>query len=121
MKTKPATIDEYIAAFPDHEQEILQKIRQTIHKTVPEASETISYGGPCFNLNGSYLVYFAGYKNHVSIYPTPSDPSLSKDLEAFRRGAGTLRFPLEQPVPYDLVARVVKALVQDNLARVSKR
>lgn len=124
MKTTsaPKNIDEYIAGFPDEVQAILQKIRSTIRKAAPNAEETISYKMPTFNLNGHYLVYFAAYKKHVAIYPVPAgDEKFNQEISAFQSGKGTLQFPLDQPIPYRLISKVVKFSVQDNLAKAAAK
>jgi uncharacterized protein YdhG (YjbR/CyaY superfamily) len=125
MKTaKPnfTTIDEYIATFPDDVQKILQKIRQTIKKAAPKAEETISYQIPTFKLNGSYLIYFAGYKKHVSVYPAPrSEKEFKKELAGYEGGKGTVQFPLDQPIPYELISRLVKFRTKKNLESVKPK
>ncbi|HEX2362905.1 MAG TPA: DUF1801 domain-containing protein [Jiangellaceae bacterium] len=101
------TIDEYIASFPDDVQTVLRKVRQTIRDAVPEADEAISYQIPTFRLDGRYLVYFAGWRSHISVYPIPeTDEALEKELAPYRSGKGTLKFPLDKPVPYELIERV---------------
>ena len=111
-------MDEYIQAFPGDVQSILEKIRQTIRKTAPEAVETISYQIPTFKLHGKYLVYFAAFKNHIGVYPIPSGTkSFEKELSPYIRGKGTVRFPLNKPVPYDLVNKIVRFRVKENLAK----
>ena len=113
------SIDEYIQAFPDDVQRTLEKIRQTIRTTAPEAVETISYQIPTFKLHGKYLVYFAAFKNHIGLYPIPSGTkSFEKELSPYIRGKGTVRFPLNRPVPYDLVKRIVTFRVKENLAKM---
>lgn len=103
----PADIDEYISTFPDDVQPILEKVRQTLRKALPETTEGISYGMPVFNLNGHYLVYFAGWKHHISLYPVPyGDPEFQKEIKPFLSGQGTLKFPLDKPIPYDLIEKV---------------
>jgi uncharacterized protein YdhG (YjbR/CyaY superfamily) len=110
--------DEYIAAFPRDVQAILKKIRLTIKKAAPKAGEKISYGIPSFTLNGAYLVYFAGYKNHVSVYPAPrGDEEFKKVLAPYKGGKGTVQFPLTDPIPYALITRIVKFLIKKNSAR----
>jgi uncharacterized protein YdhG (YjbR/CyaY superfamily) len=107
-----ATIDEYIASFPDEVAGRLEQTRSTIRHMVPAAEESISYGIPTFSLDGRYLVYFAGWKRHISVYPVPAaDPALEQEIAPYRAAKGTLRFPLDQPMPYDLVGRVVQRLV----------
>ena len=121
-QTTPRTIDEYIAGFPDHVQAILQKIRAKIRKAAPDAEETISYKIPTFNLNGHYLIYFAAYKKHIGMYPVPtgSDDFL-KEIAPYQTGKGTLQFPLDQPIPYRLITKIVKLRIKENLARTAKR
>ena len=100
-KEKPKNIDDYISGFPEQTQEGLEKIRAAIKKVVPKAEEAIRYGMPAFNLNGRYLVYFAGYKQHISIYPVPSgNKSFEKDFALYyTSGRGTIQFPLDKPMP----------------------
>lgn len=118
MKTKrtaPKDIDDYIAGFPEEVQKILKKVRTTIRQTAPEAEETISYQIPTFKLNGTYLIYFAGFKNHISLYPAPRGAEeFKKELSAYEGGKGTVQFPLDQPIPYDLIKRIVKFKVKEN-------
>jgi uncharacterized protein YdhG (YjbR/CyaY superfamily) len=115
-KTQFKTIDQYIETFPENVQSIFENVRQIIQKTAPEAVETISYGIPSFNLNGRYLVYFAAWKRHISLYPIPSgDEAFQKELSPNVSGKGTIRFPLNKPIPYDLVEKIVKFLMQENL------
>lgn len=107
-------MDEYIRTFPEDVQDILEKIRLTIRSTVPEAEETISYQIPTFKLDGKYVVYFGGYKNHVSLYPIPSGKEIVKELAPYKAGKGTVRFPLDEPIPYDLVKKTVKSLMMER-------
>jgi uncharacterized protein YdhG (YjbR/CyaY superfamily) len=103
------SIDEYIDSFPKEVQEKLEKIREIVQKTAPKAEETISYGMPTFNLNGSYLIYFAGWKNHISLYPVPSnDEAFQEELSPYLCGKGTAKFPLKKPIPYELVEKIVQ-------------
>jgi uncharacterized protein YdhG (YjbR/CyaY superfamily) len=112
--------DEYIATFPEDVQEILKKIRLTIKKAAPKATERISYGIPSFHLDGSYLVYFAGFKNHVSVYPAPrGEEEFKKVLAPYKGGKGTVQFPLSKPIPYPLITKIVKFLIKRNSARAS--
>jgi len=102
------TIDEYIKTFPKDVQSILQEMRQTIRKAAPEAVETISYQMPTFKLNGKYLVYFAAWKDHIGFYPIPSGiEAFQKELSPYKGAKGSVRFPLGEPIPYDLVRRIV--------------
>jgi uncharacterized protein YdhG (YjbR/CyaY superfamily) len=109
MKGKPATVDEYIAGFPDDVQKILRRIRATVRKVAPKAQETISYRVPTFKLNGSPLIYFAAFKSHIGLYPvTPDVKDHFRELSKYKGGKGTVQFPLDEPVPYDLVGRIVR-------------
>jgi uncharacterized protein YdhG (YjbR/CyaY superfamily) len=117
----PTTIDEYIAGFPKATQDILQKIRQTIHAAAPEAQEAISYQMPTFKLHGN-LVHFAGYTHHIGFYPIPSGIEKFKaDLSVYKQGKGSVQFPLDQPIPYDLISRIVKFRVEENLRKSAKK
>lgn len=110
------TIDEYIEIFPQNVQSILQKVRQIILKTAPEAEETITYGIPSFKLNGRSLVYFAAWKRHISLYPVPlGDEAFQKELSPNVGGKGTVRFRLDKPFPYDLVEKIVKFLLKEYI------
>ncbi|HME07255.1 MAG TPA: DUF1801 domain-containing protein [Bryobacteraceae bacterium] len=114
---KPKSIDEYIASFSPEVQAILAKIRLTIRKAAPGAKEIISYRMPAFTLNG-VLVYFAAFKKHVGLYPpVRGDASLEKAISSYRGEKGNLRFPLDQPIPYDLIERIVKLRVKQNLSK----
>jgi len=125
MKTKqtaPKNIDEYIAAFPNDVQEILEKIRMTIKKAAPTAEETISYEMPTFNLKGQYLIYFAAYKKHIGLYPVPTgDAEFNEEISIYQTGKGTLQFPLDKPIPYKLISKIVKLKVKENLARAAAK
>jgi uncharacterized protein YdhG (YjbR/CyaY superfamily) len=118
MKTATKAIDDYIAGLPKQVQEIMQKIRATIRKAAPDAAETISYKMPTFNLNGHYLVYFAAYKKHIGMYPVPSgDAEFRREIAAYQTGKGTLQFPLDQPIPYKLITKIVKFRIKESLER----
>jgi uncharacterized protein YdhG (YjbR/CyaY superfamily) len=113
-------IDEYIRTFPQETQEILQKIRKAVNKSAPGCEETMSYGIPTLKLNGKYVVYFAGFKNHVSVYPifvTTGDKTLQKELMPYLSGKGTAKFPLNKPIPYDLIEKIAKLKLQERLNR----
>jgi len=117
-KNKLRTIDEYIETFPKEVQPILEKVRQTIRKAAPNAVESISYQMPTFKLNGKGLVYFAGYKNHIGFYPIPSGvEAFKKELSRYEQGKGSVQFPLDEPVPYDLVRRIVQFRVKEQPAK----
>jgi uncharacterized protein YdhG (YjbR/CyaY superfamily) len=114
-KDKFQTIDEYIKTFPKDVQMILEKIRQTIREAAPEAVEAISYGIPTFKMNGRYLVYFAAWKNHIGFYPIPSAAkAFKKELYAYKQGKGSVQFPLDKPIPYDLVKKIVVFRVKEE-------
>jgi uncharacterized protein YdhG (YjbR/CyaY superfamily) len=114
-RLKPESIAAYMDLFPEATQKILQKIRQTIKKAAPEAEETISYAIPCFKLKGQFLIYFAGYKNHVSVYPAPRGETLfKKELADYKGGKGTVQFPLDKPIPYELITRIVHFRMMKN-------
>ncbi len=120
-QTLPKNIDEYIARFPPAVQTILQAIRQTIHEAAPDAQETISYQMPTFTLHGN-LVHFAAFKQHIGFYPVPSGIDAFKDeLAAYKQGKGSVQFPLDQPMPYDLIRRIVVFRVQENLAKAAAK
>jgi uncharacterized protein YdhG (YjbR/CyaY superfamily) len=105
-----ADVDGYLESFPGDVRVVLERIRRTAHEAVPGAIEKISYGIPTLVLDGHSVVHFAGWKEHVSLYPAPHDPALAQRIEPYLNGKGTLRFPLDRPVPLDLVAAVVRAL-----------
>src|SRR5258708_23135554 len=114
-QTTPKNIDDYIAGFPNDVQVILQKVRATIHAAAPGAEETISYQMPAFTFKGN-LVYFAGFKNHVGFYPIPTGlEKFKKVLSAYKTGRGSGQFPLDQPIPYYLITKIVKVRVNENL------
>jgi uncharacterized protein YdhG (YjbR/CyaY superfamily) len=118
---KFTTIDEYIKLFPLEVRLRLNKIRELIKITAPKATEGISYGIPVFNQNGKYLIYFAGYKNHISIYPIPrGDDAFRLELLPYIKGKGTLQFPLSEPIPFDLITKVIKQSIEDNLSKTEK-
>lgn len=109
MRNAAKNIDEYIRDFPADVQKILQKIRKTIQAAAPDATEAISYQIPTLKLNGKNLIHFAGFKGHVGVYPAPRGAEEFMDeLAAYKGGKGTVQFPLGQPIPYDLIVRIVK-------------
>ena len=116
-KTTAAEVDTYIAAFPPEVQAILQQIRTLIQETAPEAEETFQYQMPAYRLRGP-LVYFGGFPNHIGFYPTPSGITAFKDeLSPYKSAKGSVQFPLDKPMPYDLIRRIVEFRVQENLAK----
>lgn len=120
-QTPPKNIDDYIAGFPQNVQKILEKIRSTIRKAAPDAEETINYGIPTFTLNGN-LVHFAGFKNHIGFYPTPSGiENFKEELSVYEGAKGSVQFPLDQPMPLSLIGKIVKFRVKENLERVATK
>jgi len=112
MSAKFTTIDEYISALPDDVAEIIEDVRQAIRKAVPDAGERISYQMPTITLDGTSLVHFAAWKHHIGLYPLPTaDDVLATELAPYNTGKGTARFPLDEPIPYDLIARLAALLV----------
>ena len=122
MRKQFETIDEYIESFPKDVQVSLEKMRQTIRKAAPDASEAISYQMPTFKLNGRNLVHFAAFKNHIGFYPIPSGiEAFKKELSPYKQGKGSVQFPLDKPIPYDIVAKIVKYRVKENLEKTEKK
>jgi len=115
------TIDEYIALFPEDVQMILRELRAVIKAAAPEAGEKISYQMPAFTLHG-ILVYFAAFKNHIGFYPAPRGIEQFKDeLSAYKGSKGTVQFQLDEPIPYDLVTKIVKFRVKENLEKAEAK
>jgi uncharacterized protein YdhG (YjbR/CyaY superfamily) len=116
------SIDEYIAGFPPETQAVLEELRALIKANAPGATETISYAIPTFDLNGRHLVHFAGYARHVGFYPIPSGlEAFKEDLKPYKVGKGSVQFSLNQPLPTDLIRRIIEFRVAENLARASKK
>ena len=116
-KAKFTTIDGYIAQFPKEVQAILEKIRQTVADAAPGAVEAISYQIPTFKLNGSNLVHFAAWKDHIGFYATPAgNTAFQKELARYKMAKGSVRFPLDEPIPYDLVAEIARFRVKETQA-----
>ena len=109
------TIDDYIAGFPPDVQAILQKIRTTVAKAVPRATERISYRIPAFALDGD-VIYFAAFKKHIGLYPPVRDPKLKKEIARYAGPKGNLQFPLTERIPYGLIGRIAKARARENAA-----
>lgn len=113
MRKQYFTIDEYIADFPPKVQEILQQIRQVIHETAPEATESIAYAIPTFKQNGN-LVHFAAFRDHISFFPTSSGISAFRsELSRYKISKGTVQFPLDKPIPYDLIKYITAFRVKE--------
>ncbi len=124
MKTnpvKPKNIDAYIAACAPDIQEILQKIRATIRQAAPDAEEKISYAMPCFAQQGN-LVYFAAAKHHLGFYPTASGiAQFAQELSGYKGAKGSVQFPFDKPIPYNLISQITKFRVKENLAKSAKK
>ena len=120
-KKKFQTIDEYIAAFPQEIQDILQELRVTIQQAAPEATEKISYQMPTFFLKGN-LVHFAAYKNHIGFYPAPSGIEAFKaELSSYKGAKGSVQFPINEPLPLELISRITKFRVAENMAKAKAK
>lgn len=118
---KVNTIDEYIMGFPAPVQELLQELRAVIQKAAPDARETINYQIPTFVLHGN-LVHFAAFKHHIGFYPTPSGiEAFEAELSAYEGAKGSVKFPIEKPLPFDLISRIVAYRVKENLARAQAK
>jgi uncharacterized protein YdhG (YjbR/CyaY superfamily) len=118
-RATPRDIDDYISGFEPDVQRVLQRIRSTVRKAAPAAEETISYQIPAFTRNG-VLVYFAAFKTHIGLYPpVRGDAALRKAVSRYAGEKGNLRFPLDEPMPYALIARIVKLRLKQNLAKAA--
>ncbi|MBP1617707.1 MAG: hypothetical protein H6Q14_1534 [Bacteroidetes bacterium] len=114
-------IEKYISNFPLETQAILAKIRTIIKEIAPDAFESIGYGIPAYKLNGKPLVYFAGYKNHIGFYASPTGHThFSSELAGYKQGKGSVQFPLEKAIPYDLIRRIVEFRADENKRKSGK-
>jgi len=114
---KPKNVKEYIAQFPDSTQQLLNTLRKTIQTAAPEAKEVINYGMPTFQLNGN-LVHFAAYKNHIGFYPSPSGlTAFDDEVSNYKNSKGAVQFPLNSSLPLELISKIVKFRVKENLAK----
>jgi uncharacterized protein YdhG (YjbR/CyaY superfamily) len=119
-KSQFGTIDEYIAGFPENVRDILEALRQVIRKAAPQAEEAMRYGIPTFRLNGN-LVHFAAFKNHIGFYPTPSAiETFKEDLSPYKQAKGSVQFPIDKPLPIDLIQKIVKYRVGESLESKKK-
>jgi len=108
-------VDKYISTFPGDTRRILNKVRKIILEEAPEASESMAYKMPAYKTNGKVLVYFAGFNKHIGLYATPSaHTSFTDELSEYKHGKGSVQFPLNQPMPYDLIRNIVKYKVMEN-------
>jgi uncharacterized protein YdhG (YjbR/CyaY superfamily) len=112
------SVEEYLASFPADLQDILRQVRETIHAVVPNVGEKISYQLPTVTMDGKPLMYYSGWKKHISVYPLPPmDDQLAQEVEQYLSGKGTLKFPLAKPIPYDVIRRVAEAFVASRSAK----
>jgi uncharacterized protein YdhG (YjbR/CyaY superfamily) len=119
-RSTAATIDDYITEFPPDVRAALEEMRALIKAAAPDATETISYAIPTFDLNGRHLVHFAGYAKHIGFYPIPSAmTAFADELAPYKRGKGSAQFPLGEPLPADLIRRIVAFRVAENLKKTS--
>ena len=117
----PKNIDDYIAGFPSEIRELLERIRTTIRQAAPDAQETISYQIPTFTQNGN-LVHFAAFKRHIGFYPTSTGiEKFKEELSAYKGAKGSVQFPLDKAIPYDLISKIVTFRVKENLERVKAK
>ncbi|MGR3810563.1 iron chaperone [Jiulongibacter sp. NS-SX5] len=115
---KPKNVEEYIASFPKETQEFLHQMRTLIKENAPEAEESISYGMPAYKLKKKPLVYFGAYPKHIGFYATPTGHSaFAEEFASYKTGKGSVQFPLSEPLPSDLIKRVVVFRVKENLAK----
>jgi len=120
-ESQVTTIDEYIAGFPKNIRELLEELRRVIRESAPQAEEAIRYGIPTFRLKGN-LVHFAAFNHHIGFYPTPSAiTTFSEELSPYKQSKGTVQFPLDRPIPYDLVRKIVHYRVEEMLEREKKK
>lgn len=118
---KPNNIDDYLSTFPEAIRERLEAVRQTIKKAAPNATEVISYGMPAFRQRG-VLVYFAGYKEHIGFYPTPSGiAAFQEELAGYKAAKGSVQFPLNEPTPLDLISRIVQFRVEEDARQAAAK
>jgi len=121
-KTNFKSVDEYIKTFPGNVQKVLRSVRKTIKDVIPDAEEIISYQIPTFKLNGKYVIYFASWANHVSVYPKPrGNDTLNKQLSKFKGGKGTVQFPLDKPMPLSLIKKIVKYRIKESLEKQKRK
>jgi uncharacterized protein YdhG (YjbR/CyaY superfamily) len=118
MKNNTDNVESYIKAFPEDVQEILKRIRAIIKEKAPGAVESISYGMPGYKTHSRPLVYFAGFAKHIGFYATPTGHAeFAAELSKFKLGKGSVQFPLDKPIPFDLIARIVEFRVKENAAK----
>jgi len=115
------SVEEYIDPFPEEVQILLERIRSTIREKAPDAIESISYGMPAYKTHGKPLVYFAGFKKHIGFYATPSGhDQFAAELSQYKQGKGSVQFPLNRPIPFELIGRMVEFRVHEDRAKLAK-
>lgn len=118
----PNSFDEYILDFPVEVQDLLNQVRSTIRQAAPEAEESMSYGMPAYKTYGKPLVYFAGFKNHIGFYATPTGhEEFAKELSKYKQGKGSVQFPIDQPMPLRLIAQIVEFRVIENQGKAKAK
>lgn len=122
MKAEFANVEAYIASCPENIRELLQQVRAVIRKAAPGAEEFISYGMPAYKTQSRPLVYFAGFKNHIGFYATPTGhEEFKQELSSYKQGKGSVQFPIDKPLPLDLIRKIVEFRVHENLLKSSSR
>jgi len=122
MNKSSKLVDEYIISFPDNIQEFLVQLRKTIKEFAPHAEESIAYGMPSYKTNGMPLVYFAGFKNHIGFYATPgAHNEFSSELSIYKHGKGSVQFPINTPLPIELIKRIIEFRVAENNAKLDSK
>lgn len=122
QNTIPKDIDDYIAQFPKEVQQRLEELRKIVHETVPEVEETISYKMATFTLHGKYLAYMGGFKKHIGFYPFPSGvKEFQKEKLKYKTSTGTIQFPIDEPLPEDVIERILKFRVSELLSKLSEK
>jgi uncharacterized protein YdhG (YjbR/CyaY superfamily) len=121
MRSTARSIDEYIAEFPAETQKVLEEVRALIRASAPGATETMSYAIPTFDLNGKHLVHFAGYEKHIGFYPTASGiAAFKEEFAAYKSAKGSVQFPLGEPLPAELIRRIVAFRVEETSRKVAR-
>jgi uncharacterized protein YdhG (YjbR/CyaY superfamily) len=121
MKTEYASVDDYIKTFPGEVQKLMHQVRAVIRETAPGAAESIAYGMPAYKTYGKPLVYFAGFDRHIGFYATPTGHAgFAAELSSYKQGKGSVQFPLNKPIPFDLIKRIVAFRVAENEAKFRK-
>ncbi len=122
LSKKFKTVDEYLSTLPGDVKVLLLTVKELIQKSAPKAEELISYNIPAFKLNGINLIYFAGWKEHISIYPIPTgDAAFQKAISNYQGGKGTLKFPINKPLPISLIKKIIKFSLKENLERIQNK